>query len=531
MKTPDNIPLPDLPTVLTQRTPLEISCADGVSLQQSDPFDTAYLMNDLKGRSVRGGMVTVAAQGCSFAIRMGSTVVLARMLTPDDFGLIAMVTVLIGFAAMFSDLGLSMATIQGSNITHSQISNLFWVNVVVSFLITSILLIAAPGFSWFYGDPRLTPITRALAGAFVLGGLRVQHRALLQRQMRFTALGAIDITAMGIGVASAIVAALYGAGYWSLVIMAIATELVATFSTWVACPWRPGLPNRRTGTNTMLRFGGDVTGFNIVNYFSRNLDNILIGRFIGAAALGFYSKAYALLMLPLDQINAPISAVAIPALSRLTADPERYRRFYLKTIRLISLVTAPPIAFSIFFADDLIRIVLGEQWRPSAFIYTLLGLSALAQPLYNTQGWLHLTTGHSRRYFRWGVIGAVVFSGAFAVGVAFSAEGVALAYTIAFIAILPFCMSYAGRSAGIQLKDIARASGWPMLWALCTAGSVKIITMSFSTSWSPIPRVALAAVTGTAITLIWITRISPDLLQQVRRFLSVRDGSGQEREV
>jgi hypothetical protein len=129
------------------------------------------------------------------------------------------------------------------------------------------------------------------------------------------------------------------------------------------------------------------------------------------------------------------------------------------------------------------------------------------------------------------VIGAVVFSGAFAVGVAFSAEGVALAYTIAFIAILPFCMSYAGRSAGIQLKDIARASGWPMLWALCTAGSVKIITMSFSTSWSPIPRVALAAVTGTAITLIWITRISPDLLQQVRRFLSVRDGSGQEREV
>lgn len=499
---------------------------NGVSTQQSSFFETTHLISDLKGRSVRGGMVTVVAQGIGFAIRMGSTVALARMLTPGDFGLISMVTALTGFAMLFRDMGLSMSTIQRSAITHQQVSNLFWVNVAVSLLVATVLLLAAPLVGWFYGDPRLTPITQTLAGSFVFAGLGVQHQALLKRQMRFMALGIVDITAMATGVAAAIVAALYGAGCWSLVIMTIVTEAVVTLATWIACPWRPGLPRRQAGTKSMLRFGGDITGFSIVNYFSRNLDNILIGRFIGAAALGFYSKAYGLLMLPLAQINGPISSVAIPVLSRLADNPGRYRRYYLKTIRLMALVTAPPIAFTIFFADDIIRIVLGDQWRPAALIYTLLGLSALAQPLYNTQGWLHLTTGHSRRYFNWGIIGAVVFSVAFAAGVAFSAEGVALAYTLAFFAILPFCMSYAGNSAGILLKDIALASGWPMLWALGTAGAVKLMAMSFTTTWSPIPRVAFAAAIGAAISFIWITRISPGLLDHLREFLADRMEAG-----
>ena len=521
-------PAPTRGSSLTPKTTSDILCTDGDSPKQTDPFDTAHLIDDLDGRSVRGGMVTIVAQGMRFAIRMVSTVVLARMLTPEDFGLIAMVTALTGFAMIFRDLGLSMATIQSSTISHQQVSNLFWVNVTVGLLVTTILLAGAPAVGWFYNDPRLTLIARAFAGAFVLAALGVQHKALLKRQMHFTALSIVDITAMATGVTGAIVAAIYGAGYWSLVIMTITTEAVATIGTWIAVPWRPGLPTRRTGTKTMLRFGGDIMGFDIINYFSRNLDNILIGRFIGAGALGFYSKAYALLTLPLLQINSPISAVAIPALSRLADDPERYRRYYLKTIRLIALITAPLIAFNIFFADDIIRIVLGEQWRPAAIIYSLLGLSALAQPLYNTQGWLHMTTGNSRRYFRWGVIGAVVFSASFLVGISFGAEGVAMAYSLAFIAMLPFCMKYAGHSAGIPLKDIARASGWPIVWALSTAVAIKLVAMIFTSTWNPVSRVVFAALIGTAITWFWISRISPGLLQQARQFLVSSNGSGQE---
>lgn len=511
---------------LQPKTVHENSCTDGGPSQKLDPFDTTHLMNDLKVSAMRGGIVIVAAQGLRFAIQMGSTVVLARMLTPDDFGLIAMVTALTGFTMMFRDLGLSTATIQQRTITHRQISNLFWVNVSVSLLIAAVLLVAAPVVGWFYGDPRLNSIVRALSVPFVLGGLGMQHRSLLQRQMRFVALGVIDIIALATGVVIAIVAALYGSGYWSLVIMAIATEAVATLVTCVACNWRPGLPNYDAGTKNMLRFGGNITGFNVVNYFSRNLDNILIGRYIGAAALGFYSKAYGLLTLPLSQINEPISAIAIPTLSRLVGDPKRYRRYYLKTIRLIALVTAPPIAFSIFFSDDIICIVLGVQWRPTATIYSILGLSAIAQPLYSTQGWLHLTTGNSIRYFRWGVIGACVFSVAFAVGVNFGAEGVAFAYTLAFLAILPFCMSYAGHSACIPLKDIAHASGWPIIWSLCTAGAIKLMANTFVTTWSPFPRVAIAVIAETALTLIWIARISPDLHHQVRQFVANRNTSG-----
>ena len=284
-------------------------------------FDTKHLMTDLKARAVRGGIATMLGQGDQFIIQIASTIIMARLLVPADFGLIAMVTAITGFAILFKDLGLSMATVQRSKITHEQVSTLFWINVTVSTVITLVIFGLAPAIAWFYGEPRLTLITMVLSLVFVLGGLTVQHQALMQREMRFKALAIIRVISILAGLIAAIAFALIGISYWALVIMQITTAMFNTAGVWLLCHWRPSHPFRRVDVKDLLVFGANLTGFDIVNYFARNLDNILLGRFWGANVLGLYSKAYSIMMLPINQIRAPLNAVAIPTLSRLQNDP------------------------------------------------------------------------------------------------------------------------------------------------------------------------------------------------------------------
>ena len=399
------------------------------------------------------------SQGSNYFIKTASTIVLARLLVPSDFGIIAMVTAITGFAAIFSDIGLSMATIQKEDISHEQISTLFWVNVAGGALITILVAALAPIIAWFYGEPRLTMITLAMSIMFFIGGLTVQHQALLKRQMRFTALGSIQVLSVSVGVCVAIASALMGVGYWSLVMMQVSSTLTSLISVWLICDWRPGGPVRRAGVRSLLLFGGNISLFDVVNYFARNLDNILIGRVWGAGPLGFYSKAYGLLMLPLRQINLPLASVAIPALSALFDDHTKYQSYYLKLISLITLISTPLVGFCIICSNDLILLVLGPQWSASGKIFSVLGISALIQPLYYTQGWLHISAGRSDRYLRWGLIGSPLIVLAFLIGLPYGPIGVATAYSIVTWLILAPCLWYAGLSAGIKFNKIAEAVG------------------------------------------------------------------------
>ncbi len=436
---------------------------------QNNFFDTEHLKADLKGRSVRGGAVTMAAQGVRFFLQIGSTVVLARLLTPQDFGLIAMVTAVTGFVMMFKDMGLSMATVQRAEVNHNQISTLFWINVILSLGVMLVTAALAPAIAWFYGEPRLTWITLALAGAFIFGGFTIQHQALLRRQMRFGTLAIIGIISMSVGIVAAIIAAWYGAGYWALVIMQLAGSIAGAIAVWLACGWRPSLPVRRSGVREMLAFGGNLTGFNFVNYFARNADNLLIGKFWGTGSLGLYSKAYSLLTFPLRQLNAPLSAVAIPALSRLQDSPEQFRKYYLKVISLICFITMPGVVFMIVMSKEIILIILGQQWVDASSIFSILGISALIQPIYNTQGWLHVSIGRTDRMLRWGLVGSTVIVISFLIGIPFGAMGVALCYTIATYLIVGPCLWYAGKPIGLSFLHII-STVWKPFVAAVTAG-------------------------------------------------------------
>ena len=456
-------------------------------------FSTEHLKTDLKGRSVRGGAVTMGAQGARFFLQMGSMVVLARLLTPEDYGLIAMVTVVTGFVAMFKDMGLSMATVQRAEVNHGQISTLFWINVLLSLGLMLVTAALAPAIAWFYGEPQLVWVTLALAGAFIFGGLTVQHQALLRRQMRFGSLGLIQIVSMLVGVITAIIAAFYGAGYWALVFMELVTAITSAIAVWVVCGWRPGKPVRGSGVRPMLAFGGSLTGFSFLNYFTRNADNVIIGYALGSGALGYYCKAYNLLTLPIRQVNGPLSSVAIPALSVLQKQPEEFSQYFRKAVGLVAFLSVPLIVFVIVFAEDIIHLVLGDQWQESVPIFRALGPAALMGAWNVAPGWLFVACNHTTALFRYGLVSAPITILAFLIGVQWGAVGVAYAFSITFWTLYIFIIPYACYQTPVKPADFISSIWRPVLAAICAAIFAVITTRIWSTHISVIQVLVCAA--------------------------------------
>ena len=464
-------------------------------------FSTDHLRSNLGGRAARGGALAMGSQGLRFVITLGATSVMARLLTPQDYGLIGMVGLVTGFVSMYKDLGLAAATIQRPEISSDQISTLFWLNVVLSFGVAIFTAAIAPLVSWFYAEPRLTTITIVTAAGFIISGLAVQHEALLRRQMRYFALALIGLTAMLVGYAVGILMAWKGFSYWALVGSQLAVILATTAMTWAACRWRPGWPKRDTGVGSMIRFGGNLTGFTTVNYFSRNLDNLLIGRVWGAQQLGLYSRAYQLMMLPIDQINEPIASVAVPSLSRLTDSPEDYRRAYLRMLEKIALLTMPGVALMIATSDWIVAIVLGPQWREVGKLLAILGVAALIQPISNTTGWLFITQGRTKEMFRMGMLGGPLTMASIIAGLPWGAVGVATSYTVAHLLLTPILYWYIGRRGPVRAADFYRGIG-----PFAGAALLGLLASMWFRHWqqfiSPVSGIAACLVITTATFLL-----------------------------
>jgi O-antigen/teichoic acid export membrane protein len=420
-------------------------------------FLTDHLADDLGGRSVRGGAVVFAGQASRFLLQTGSAMILARLLTPADFGLIAMVTAVTGIISYLKDMGLTMATVQRAKVTHAQASTLFWVNVAMSTALCGVGIAMGPLIAWFYGEPSLKGITWALSVTFFLSGVPAQHLALLRRRMRFTSLALVEVIGLAAGVVAAVIAALLGAGYWALVALPITEALVQCVLSMIASRWMPGLPRRGVGVRSMIKYGLNVSGFNILTYIGRHADNILIGRFIGASATGLYTKAYGLLMLPLEQINGPFNSVAMPVLSRLQHDPKRYAQYYYQALNVIAYLTGPLIVLLGATAGELIPLLLGDQWLESALIFRYLAVAAFFQPVLYTAGWIWLSLNRTDELLRWSMVTAPTFVLSFVIGLPWGPQGVALAYAVAVNAITPLGMYWAYRGTEITFKGACAA--------------------------------------------------------------------------
>jgi PST family polysaccharide transporter len=420
---------------------------------------TDHLQHDLKGRAVRGGLVTMLAQAGKFAFQMINMVVLARLLSPDDFGLVGMVTSLVGFLTIFKDLGLSAATIQRREITHAQVSTLFWVNTGFGLLLAILTLAAAPLVTAFYHEPRLAIVTCTLAAGFVISGLSVQHQALLRRQMRFDVIMKIDLLALGCGTTAAVITGWLGHGYWALVWLQLVLMTVTTAASWAACGWRPGGWHRGCGVREMLGLGGWLAAFRMVSYWIQNVDNVLIGRFWGTQSLGYYMRAYQLLVMPLSQINLPLGEVTIPALSRMTMEVDRYREAYGRVLQIVLLLTLPIIVVTVGAADWVIETVLGRQWVAAAEIFMWLGIMAFAEPVRYTSGYLFISQGRTKEMFIAELVSSFFLVTAIAVGVIYSTKMVAILFAISSLLIrTPVVLWFAGRSGPVTTAYIYRTA-------------------------------------------------------------------------
>jgi PST family polysaccharide transporter len=426
-------------------------------------------LEDLGTQSIRSGAVTGGAQTARFAVTLIGTVVLARQLAPSDFGLVAMASALIGLLAVAQELGLSHATVQRDRITAAQVSSLFWVNLAFGLVLAAGVAALAPLIARCYGDPRLSGIAMALAAGFAVNGAAVQHRALLQRGMRFGALAVVDLSALALGTALAIGAACWGAGYWALVALPLVRGIAAGALVWCVCPWRPGRPTRGVDVRPLLAFGGHVTGASVLNHLSRNLDKVLIGWYWGAAPLGLYSKAYQLAVLPAQQINVPLASVAIPVLSRLQGDPARFRRFYLKSLRLIAFASLPVLAAIAVLSREIVLLALGERWLAASPLLAVLACAAAVQLIASTFGWIFLALGHTRRMLHWSGLASGAAILAFAIGLPWGPLGVAVAYTFCVYALRYPHLVAALRDSPISIRDVLRGIQRPVLLALVAA--------------------------------------------------------------
>ena len=430
--------------------------------QPSDVLSTDHLQADLKGRSVRGGAWTITSQGMQFVIASTSTVVLARILTPADFGLVAMVVAITGLGQAFADLGLSEATIQSPKISHGQVSTLFWVNVGIGAILTILTMCLAPVLAWFYKQPSVEEITLVISLTFLICGLRVQHEAILRRQMRFSALAFRDIVSLSLGVLVAIVMALRGAGYWALVAQPLTTNFSQVVLTWLMVKWMPSLPRRDTKIRSMLTFGGSVAASYLIINVNRSADNALVGWYCGAGPLGLYSRAYNLLMLPVRQLSAPAGAVVVPAFSRIQDDPERFARYYLRVVNLITWIAAPVFGFLFVAAKPVVALVLGPQWKGAAPVFQILAISALAQLLLESTIWLFISQGHSNRLLKLLLMVCPVIVVSFAIGLPFGIEGVALSGSLVLLSILPWILNFSFRGTDLTLRRLGESLLCPL---------------------------------------------------------------------
>jgi O-antigen/teichoic acid export membrane protein len=461
---------------------------------------TQSLRNELAGRSVRATVATAAAGVADLAIRIGSTAILARLVLPEHFGLVTMVSAVIAIADQLRDLGLSTATVQRAEITHEEITNLFWINTAFGALLALAVCAASPLVAAYYHDPRLITITCVMSTMLLAGGLTVQHQALLTRQLKLGHTALVRLTSSALSTALAIGLAWADFGYWSLLWREVARIALLALGMWICFPWMPGLPSRRTNIRTMLTFGANITGANLVATISAGVDRLLLGRFAGPGAVGIFRQGFQLISAPTDQLSSPIFQVAQPSLSLLQNDPARYRRLFTKMLTLVCLLTMPLSLGVAFYATEITLVLLGPVWIEAAPVICVLSLGTFFKQVIGCTAIIPITRGQGRVYFGLSVLQNVVLIVAMCVGVRWGVLGVAFADVAAtYLLIFPrlhYSLAGSPVTARLFFETLARpltasVAMFAVLLVLPshlpTLAGVTLAAVTFVMSWLALP--------------------------------------------
>jgi O-antigen/teichoic acid export membrane protein len=509
------------------------------------PFDHA---GEFQGRgedaglarlTVRNAGITIFAQGFGFVIQLTGAIILARILTPSDFGLVTMVTTFSLLLASFGLAGLTEAVLQAEKINHSLVSNLFWINIGGGLVLAGAFGAAGSLLARFYGNPHIKNVAIGFSLAIFFAIAPVVHLSLVKRAMRFSATSLNDIISRVAYVLTAICCACLGWRYWALVAGAIVQPIVVCVGAWILCPWIPGLPRKVQGTGKMVRYAINVYGRFSLNYGTGNVDNLLVGWHFGAQALGFYKKAFDLFILPSCQLLSPILAVVVTTLSRKNKDIDQYKRYFLKGLGLVAFVGMAASADLTLIGPDLVRLLLGPKWGESGRIFRYFAPGVGIMLVYQTQCWIHLSIGTAGRWLRWTLIELTVTLMLFLLALRWGPAGIAGAWTGSFCIMAIPAFWYAGKPIGLQVTSVL-GSIWRYIVASAIAG-LACAALLASMPWLPLvtssgPAGAIARiVTNSALfTLLYLAtivalyggldplrevgRLLPDLVPGIRRF-------------
>jgi PST family polysaccharide transporter len=414
-------------------------------------FDRTQIdSSELKAKAIKSAGITISFQLVGYIFQTIGTFWIARLVTPEDFGLVTMVTIFSLLLQNLGENGFTEYVIQKDKIDRTQLSTLFWINTSLNLTLTILFILLAPIMAWLYKEERIVHIAIFMSLSIIFGALPIQHIAMLKRKMNFFYTSTNELIAVLLSTGLAIGLAYIGFGYWAIAIRRTSQPLFMAIGGWILFPWIPGLPKKSKEIKKALKFVFNTYGNFTVSYVGRNLDKFLIGKIYGTSSLGFYDRAYHLAMLLPNQLSGSLTGIAISALSKIRSDKIAFRRYFSKILSVIAFVA---IFISITLAltgKDIVIILLGEQWENAGNIFQAFAPGIGIMVIYATSGWVHLSLGRADRWFRWGLIRMACATTAILIGLNWGPKGVAIAYsTFLYITLFP-ALIYAGKPVGIS---------------------------------------------------------------------------------
>ena len=470
-------------------------------------------------RATRGALVTIGAQLLRMGIQLASVVTLARLLDPHDYGLIAMVLAIIGVGEILRDFGLSSAAVQAESLSRAQRTTLFWLNTGIGGALALVVLLGSPLIAAFYGRPELVAIASALSVTFVFNGAATQYRASLVRDLRFTTLARVDITAAALALVVAIVGALAGLGYWALVAQQLTSVGALLVLLVAAARWAPGIPRRGTPVRSLVGFGGNVVLSQLIGYVSNNVDSVIIGYRFGAAPLGIYSRAFQLLMTPLNQVRSPLTSVALPVLSRLSAEPERFARAVNLGQLALGYSLVPALAIVIGTGESITHLFLGDEWMSAAPVLRLLAVAGTFQLLAFVGYWVYLSRSLTGVLVRYSLVSSLIRIVCVIVGSQWGIVGVAWGYAIAPALSWPVSLWWLSRHTPLPTARLYAGAGRILAGAALGSAAAWVAT-SMAHDLVSIAQVGLAVL---AVALAYAAlALVPAVRRDLTRLLALR---------